>query len=98
MTASKNKVALVTGSSRGIGKCIAIKLAKQGYNIVVNFARNREKAEETAEEIRALGVEAITVKANVAQRNKVEEMFQTIDQHFGRLDLLINNAASGVLR
>lgn len=98
MGLSKNKVALVTGSGRGIGKCIALKLAEAGYNIVVNFARNREKAEETAEEIRALGVEAITVKANVAQQEKVAEMFQTIDQYFGRLDVLINNAASGVLR
>src|SRR5690554_4788769 len=98
MNESNNKVALITGSSRGIGKCIAKKLAKEGYHIVINFARNRQKAEETAEEIRSLGVEAMTVKANIAKQDKVEEMFQAIDERFGRVDVLINNAASGVLR
>ncbi|WP_218212212.1 SDR family NAD(P)-dependent oxidoreductase, partial [Pseudomonas sp. 2822-15] len=98
MSSSEKKVALITGSSRGIGKQIALLLAGQGYNIVINYARSRQKAEETAEEIRKLGVEALTIKANVAKKDKVEEMFQTIDEHFGRIDVLINNAASGVLR
>ncbi|MBU9719915.1 MULTISPECIES: enoyl-[acyl-carrier-protein] reductase FabL [Bacillaceae] len=95
---STRKVALITGSSRGIGRQIALFLAEQGYNIVINYARSRKKAEETAEEIRALGVEVMTVKANIAKKEKVEEMFQAIDEHFGRIDVLINNAASGVLR
>ncbi|MCD8508571.1 MAG: enoyl-[acyl-carrier-protein] reductase FabL [Bacillus sp. (in: Bacteria)] len=98
MENSNKKVALITGSSRGIGKTIAIKLAKQGYNIVINYARSRSKAEETAEELRSLGVEVLTVKANIAKKDKVEEMFQEIDEQFGRLDILVNNAASGVLR
>ncbi|MBU9711728.1 enoyl-[acyl-carrier-protein] reductase FabL [Evansella tamaricis] len=98
MVNSEQKVALVTGSSRGIGKTIAIKLAKKGYRIVINYSRSRQKAEETAEEIRQLGVDVITVKANIAKKEKVEELFQTIDEHFGRIDILINNAASGVLR
>ncbi|WP_078597528.1 enoyl-[acyl-carrier-protein] reductase FabL [Evansella clarkii] len=98
MAVSAKKVALITGSSRGIGKKIAIKLAEEGYNIVINFARNRSKAEETAEEIRALGAEVLTVKANIAKKEKVEELFAEIDEKFGRLDVLVNNAASGVLK
>lgn len=98
MDHNNEKVALVTGSSRGIGKEIALKLAAKGYNIVINFARSREKAEEAAEEIRQLGQKAITVRANVAKKEKVQEMFETIDKEFGRIDVLVNNAASGVLR
>ncbi|UCZ54108.1 enoyl-[acyl-carrier-protein] reductase FabL [Bacillus shivajii] len=95
---NNGKVALVTGSSRGIGKEIALRLAKKGYNIVINYARSKSKAEETAEEIRQLGREVLTVKANIGKVDKIEEMFETIDEHFGRLDVLVNNAASGVLR
>lgn len=95
---SREKVALITGSSRGIGKEIALKLAERGYHIVINYARSRSKAEETADEIRAMGQKALTVKANIAKREKVEEMFQQIDDVFGTLDVLVNNAASGVLR
>lgn len=94
----ERKTALITGSSRGIGKEIAIMLAKQGYNIVINFARSRSQAEATAEEIRALGVEVLTVKANVGKQEKIKEMFTQIDETFGRLDVFVNNAASGVLR
>ncbi|HSH25383.1 MAG TPA: enoyl-[acyl-carrier-protein] reductase FabL [Massilibacterium sp.] len=92
------KVALVTGSSRGIGKEIAKKLAKQGYNLVVNYNRSKNAAEETAEELRALGSEVLVVKAHLGKREKIEELFEQIDEHFGRLDVLVNNAASGVLR
>ncbi|KQL59071.1 MULTISPECIES: enoyl-[acyl-carrier-protein] reductase FabL [Bacillaceae] len=94
----ERKVALITGSSRGIGKKIAIKLAQQGYNIVINFARSRSQAEKTAEEIRALGVDVLTIKANVGKQDKIKEMFTEIDERFGRLDVFVNNAASGVLR
>ncbi|MFA9559242.1 enoyl-[acyl-carrier-protein] reductase FabL [Evansella sp. AB-rgal1] len=95
---SEKKVALITGSSRGIGKRIAMKLAEKGYNIVLNYARSRSKAEEAAAEIEKLGVEVLTFKANIAKKEKVEEMFQAIDEKFGRMDILVNNAASGVLR
>ncbi|WP_054711156.1 enoyl-[acyl-carrier-protein] reductase FabL [Bacillus sp. JCM 19041] len=94
----ERKTALVTGSSRGIGKEIAVRLAQQGYNIVINFARNRSQAEATAEEIRVLGVDVLTVKANVGKPEKIKEMFTQIDETFGRLDIFVNNAASGVLR
>ncbi|MFC4319876.1 enoyl-[acyl-carrier-protein] reductase FabL [Litchfieldia salsa] len=93
-----NKVALVTGSSRGIGKAIALRLAENGYDIVVNYARSKGAALETAAEIEALGRRALVVKANVGKIDKIKELFNEIDQAFGRLDVFINNAASGVLR
>lgn len=92
------KTALITGSSRGIGKAIAIRLAKQGYNIVINYARSKSAALQTAEEIEALGVKTLVVKANVGKPEKIKEMFTEIDETFGRLDIFVNNAASGVLR
>jgi enoyl-[acyl-carrier protein] reductase III len=92
------KVAVVTGSSRGIGKEIALRLAKEGYHIVVNYARSKEAALQTAREIEALGQKALVVKANVGKVEKIKEMFAQIDDAFGRVDVLINNAASGVLR
>ncbi|WP_096201664.1 enoyl-[acyl-carrier-protein] reductase FabL [Bacillus sp. FJAT-45350] len=94
----ERKVALVTGSSRGIGKKIAIKLAKKGYDIVINYARNKKAAQETAAEIEALGSKVLIVKANVGKQDKIKEMFAEIDETFGRLDVFVNNAASGVLR
>jgi len=92
------KVAVVTGSSRGIGKAIALRLAKEGYDIVVNYARSKEAALQTASEIEALGRKAFVVKANIGKVEKIQEMFAQIDEAFGRVDVLINNAASGVLR
>mgnify|MGYP005752796409 CR=1 FL=1 len=94
----ENKVALVTGSSRGIGKKIAIELAKKGYDIVINYNRSKSAAQETAAEIEQLGRKTLIVKANVGQPEKIKEMFQVIDEHFGRMDVLVSNAASGVLR
>ncbi|MBC2676565.1 enoyl-[acyl-carrier-protein] reductase FabL [Listeria booriae] len=93
-----NKVALVTGSSRGIGREISLDLAKQGYDIAINFARSRSKAEEVAKEVEALGQKAVLVRANVGDVSKLKGMFEEIDEAFGRLDVLVNNAASGVLR
>ncbi len=93
-----NKVALVTGSSRGIGKKTALRLAEKGYDVVINYARSKSKAEETAEEIEKLGRKALVVRAHIGNVDKIKEMFTKIDETFGRLDVLINNAASGVQR
>ncbi|MFS0636419.1 enoyl-[acyl-carrier-protein] reductase FabL [Mesobacillus foraminis] len=93
-----NKVALVTGSSRGIGKAIALRLAKEGYDLVINYARSKKAALETAEEIEALGRKALVVKANVGDVGKIKAMFEQIEDEFGRLDIFVNNAASGVQR
>lgn len=93
-----NKVALVTGSSRGVGKATAIALAKEGYDIVINYARSKSAALETVKEIEELGRKVLLVKANVGDVSKIKKMFEEIDATFGRLDVFINNAASGVLR
>jgi enoyl-[acyl-carrier protein] reductase III len=94
----KGKVALVTGSGRGIGRAIALKLASQGADIVVDFFRHRESAEQTARDVEALGVKAEVIRANVGDAAKIDELFDMIGNKFGRLDILINNAASGVGR
>ncbi len=92
------KVALVTGGTRGIGKVIALQLAEQGYDLVINYLRNRTAAKETAAELEAKGARVHLIKANVGDVTKIKEMFQEIAENFGRLDILVNNAASGVLR
>ena len=86
------KTALVTGASRGIGKAIAIRLAKDGYDIAVNYNSNTEKAEQTAAEIRSLGVKAVTYRADTSKIDEVKAMFREIRKDFGGLDVLVNNA------
>ncbi|MDP4171317.1 MAG: enoyl-[acyl-carrier-protein] reductase FabL [Bacillota bacterium] len=92
------KVALITGSSRGIGQAAALRLAESGYDIVINYVRSKKSALETAGKIEAIGRKALVVKANVGDVEKIKEMFSKIDEEFGRLDVFVNNAASGVLR
>jgi len=92
------KLALVTGGGRGIGRAIALKLASQGSDIIVNFFRRREAAEQTAKDIEAKGVQAEVIKANVGDPAKIDEMFDTIGNKFGHLDIFVSNAASGVGR
>lgn len=94
----EGKLALVTGSGRGIGRAVALKLASQGSDIIVNFFRRREAAEKTAKDIEAMGVKAEVIKANVGDPAKIDEMFDIISNKFGHLDIFINNAASGVGR
>ena len=93
-----DRVALVTGSGRGIGRGIALHLAEQGADVVINFFRNRQPAEQTAEEIRRLGHRALVVKANVGDLDQLERLFQATEAEFGRLDIYIHNAASGFNR
>ncbi len=92
------KTALVTGSGRGIGRAIAVELARRGANIVVNFFRRRKPAEETATMIRDAGGQAIVVRANVGNVQEVQRLVQQGAETFGSVDIFIGNAASGVLR
>lgn len=94
----EGKVALVTGSGRGIGKAIARRLASEGADIVVNFFRNRDPAEETAAELRQMGRRVEVIRANIAEPDALESMFTAIGEIFGGLDILVNNAASGYNR
>ncbi|OIJ13199.1 3-oxoacyl-[acyl-carrier-protein] reductase [Anaerobacillus alkalilacustris] len=88
----KGKVALVTGASRGIGKAIALELARQGAKVAVNFAGNQQKAEEVVAEIKALGSDAIAIKADVANADEVNMMVKETIDAFGSLEILVNNA------
>ncbi|MEB6297908.1 3-oxoacyl-[acyl-carrier-protein] reductase [Staphylococcus xylosus] len=86
------KSALVTGASRGIGRSIAIQLAEEGYNVVVNYAGNKEKADAVVEEIEAKGVESFAIQANVANGDEVKAMIKEVVSQFGSVDVLVNNA------
>jgi enoyl-[acyl-carrier protein] reductase III len=94
----ENKIALVTGSGRGIGATIALHLAHQGADVVVNYFRNRQPAEETAESIRQTGHKALVVKANMGELGDIVHLFDAIEQEFHGLDYFIHNAASGYNR
>lgn len=86
------KSALVTGASRGIGRSIAIQLAEEGYNVIVNYAGNKEKADAVVEEIKAKGVESFAIQANVANGDEVKAMIKEVVSQFGSVDVLVNNA------
>lgn len=92
------KVALVTGASRGIGRAIARKLATSGCDVAVCYFNAHDAAEAVCAEIRALGRRAEAIQGNVASPESVEETFAAFRTHFERLDILVSNAASGVLR
>lgn len=94
----ENKIALITGSGRGIGRATALHLAQLGADIVVNFFRNRAPAEQTAAEIEKLGRRALLVKADVGDPTDIERLLAETDAAFGGLDILVNNAASGYNR
>lgn len=94
----ENKVVLVSGSGRGIGAAIALQFARLGADLVVNYFRNRQPAEETAKNIRALGRKTLLVKANMGEPVDVDRLFDTIDKEFHGLDIYIHNAASGYNR
>ncbi|MFA6498120.1 MAG: enoyl-[acyl-carrier-protein] reductase FabL, partial [Desulfurivibrionaceae bacterium] len=94
----RGKVGLVTGSSRGIGKAIALRLAENGVDLIVNYVRHRQDAEATARLIEEKGARCLVVKANVANDEDLQSMFALIKSEFGHLDFLISNAASGVLK
>ncbi|AKC65953.1 3-oxoacyl-[acyl-carrier-protein] reductase [Bacillus altitudinis] len=87
-----NKTAVVTGASRGIGRSIAIDLAKKGANVVVNYSGNEAKANEVVDEIKALGQQAFAVKADVSNAEEVQALMKQAVDTFGSIDILVNNA------
>jgi 3-oxoacyl-[acyl-carrier protein] reductase len=89
------KVALVTGASRGIGRGVALSLAKQGADVVVNYAGNVEGASQTVSEVTAMGRRAIAIKADVSKKSEVVAMVNEAVKQMGKIDILVNNA--GVL-
>ncbi|WP_010282516.1 3-oxoacyl-[acyl-carrier-protein] reductase [Bacillus timonensis] len=86
------KVALVTGASRGIGRSIAIELARAGAKVAVNYSGSEQKANEVVDEIKALGQEAFAIQANVSEADSVTNMVKEVIANFGSLDILVNNA------
>jgi enoyl-[acyl-carrier protein] reductase III len=92
------KVALVTGASRGIGRAISVKLASAGCDVAVNYYNSADEAEALVAEIRASGRRACALQASVGIPESVDDMFNELKQHFDRLDIVVSNAASGVLK
>ena len=90
---SDKKIALVTGAARGIGRAIALDLAGHGADIAVNYRSRQDAAEDAAEEIRAMGRQALLVKADVGDETQVEAMVHRIAGELGGIDILVNNAA-----
>ncbi len=92
------KVALVTGAARGIGRAIATKLAAAGCDVAVNYYNSAEDAEALVREIRAQGPRAVAIQGSVGIPDSVDEIFAELRRHFDRLDIVVSNAASGVLK
>jgi enoyl-[acyl-carrier protein] reductase III len=92
------KVALVTGGSRGIGRACAERLAEAGADIAINYVSSVEQAQETVAAVQQLGRRAVAIKADVSEQEDVSEMIDHVRQTFGRLDILVSNAATGGFR
>ena len=88
----KDKIAVVTGASRGVGRAIALAYAREGAQVVVNYASNEGAADQVVQEIEALGQKAIKIRGDVARKEEAAAVVQCAKDHFGRLDILVNNA------
>ena len=87
------KVALVTGSSRGIGRSIVLELAKNGYDVIINYNSNEKLANEVEEEVKKYGVNSLVVKCDISNEEEVKLMVNEIIHKFNKIDVLVNNAA-----
>lgn len=96
--ALSNQVALVSGAARGIGRAIALKLASAGCDIAANYYNSADEAEALCAEIRTMGRRAVAIQASVGIPASVDDLFVELRKHFDRLDIIVNNAASGVLK
>ncbi len=94
----QGKVALITGASRGIGRAIAELFSRQGADIVLNYLRNEEAARETEKILTAQGSRVLTLRANVGNPKEAEELVQTAGKKFGKIDILVHNAALGAFK
>ena len=94
----EGKVALVTGSGRGIGKGIALELAKRGASIVINYANAAKGAQLAVQEIEDIGGKAIAIQANVTKVPEVRRLFKEAIEHFGRLDIVMSNSGSEIFK
>ncbi len=92
------RVALVTGGSRGIGRACAVKLAQAGADVIINYVTSEKAAREVGDEILALGRQASIVKADVSEQDDVASMIEFVEERYGRLDVLVSNAATGGFR
>ena len=92
----KNKIALVSGSGRNMGKAIALGLAREGVNLVINYSSSKEGAEETKAEAEKFGVKAVAIKADISKAEQVRKMVERAEEEFGGIDILVNN--SGVIK
>lgn len=90
----QKSVALVTGGGTGVGRATSLLLAQRGFDVIVNYSRSSIEAEQTAEEVRATGVEAIAIQADVSSREQVIAMAEQIKRQWGGLDVVVNNAAT----
>lgn len=86
------KTVLVTGASRGIGKAVAVKYAKKGYNVVINCIRREEQLAQTKAEIESYSVDCLSYLGDIGEYERCEELFKQIKKHFGGVDVLVNNA------
>ncbi|MFC1995087.1 SDR family NAD(P)-dependent oxidoreductase [Chloroflexota bacterium] len=99
MGSLENKTALITGSSRGIGRSIALRFAKEGANIIVNYSKSADEAMSVLKEIESLGAKVIGIKANVSRYYEVDQMVSECEKTFGEVDILVNNAGRiGILK
>ena len=92
------KVALVTGGSRGIGLAIALELASRGADIAFNYLRNHRAASEAVDAVESQGVRCLRLRAHLGDEDRIDDLFEAIGSEYGRLDILVNNAATGVQR
>ena len=92
----KDKVVLITGSSKGLGKAIALEFAKEGANVIINYHSDKDGAQGVLDNIKSLGVQSDIIKADVSNPEEVNNMIKSVVKKFGKLDILINN--SGIIK